>query len=150
MNDLDSLLSGEVTLTTDHSNPELKGPFLLQLRWPTLFRQQRQQVDGTAFPKLVLKDMPPISLEFDGLGIGRFNPATGQLELPIKLKLKYPLGRARVKLTLSTSAAGGVPVSQADGSLTLVARGVFVDPLVLNGVSCTLSLQARLAPNPHH
>ena len=161
MQDLDAKLDATVMLETNHTKPELRGPFDPKpLLWPLRFANQRKDIDGTHFPQLKIPvGLINLVIKRTAGGNGSFDAQTGKLEIPINLHLDYVLGTATVALLLTTDTSGspggafhltGKRMDPASGQCVLVAASTLIDVPggLLDGTDVSVRISGKMVPNP--
>jgi hypothetical protein len=166
---------GTVTIEIDHSNAALRRPYTLPITFALQFSADRRQVRLPRFPAIETAefDTPYGRNKTTVWRIGRkvegtFDPASGQMKVPIKLLFDHSLDVPLIEEDSEIDFAGehalttgearspsgvcveqGSPLDRTTREITLVGASVFVGgDKVLGGCDCGLQITGTFSQLP--
>jgi hypothetical protein len=152
--DLNTTFTGNATMTTN--NAKVAGPFVQGVTIKAYFPHWlHDHINVTSFPTIKVGPFPtPIgdnttTVTMVDAGSGPVDPATGKVEITVKLHFHHSLALAAdsdMTITVSTETAGGSRLA-ANGAITLVGNAPF-DGGYLGGSTCKLVVKGTLGPKP--
>jgi hypothetical protein len=151
----DAVLTTDIVLT-DPADPSARGPFHKHLDLTLQFAECGRAVrvgsftpfDTDPFQANGVEDV--INVSSVGTGVGTFDPATGRLDLPVRLHFAdraLQIPSSEVSLAMSTATMRGTAWS-GGGRAALVGTGQFERGWFFNGRHCELTVDGTLTRNP--